>query len=235
MNKKILVLNGRSYAAALEGLGVIEYDPENFYKNPSDFGLILFTGGEDITPEWYGDSSPLRMCYYNTQRDKVELYVFSLARKHNIRCIGICRGVQFLNVLNGGKMYHDVNNHAGRHHNVITPSGEVIRVNSLHHQMVIPTTDSHVIAWADEKMSTRYYGKNDQLVDGPANEPEAVIFPKMESAGVQWHPEMLSVLDRGRSWFYDLAEDLLNIDKFSDIIEKYTEVKCKLNTKYTTQ
>lgn len=235
MSKKILVLNGRSYAAAVEGLGDIEYNPENFYKNPSDFGLVLFTGGEDITPEWYGDNSPLRMCYYNTQRDKMELYVFKLARRHAIRSIGICRGVQFLNVLYGGKMYHDVDNHAGRQHNIRTHSGEIIRVNSLHHQMVIPAEDSHVIAWADGKMSTRYYGKDDQLVDGPEKEPEAVIFPKIESAGVQWHPEMLPVLSRGASWFYDLAKDLLNISKFSDIIEKYTEVKCKLNTKYTTQ
>ena len=235
MTKKILVLNGRSYAAAVEGLGEIECDHEEFFKKPSDFGLILFTGGEDITPEWYGDKSPLRMCYNNIQRDKMELYVLSLARKHNVRCIGICRGVQFLNVLSDGKMYHDVNNHAGKHHNVITSSGEVIRVNSLHHQMIIPAKDSYVIAWADERMSTRYYGEDDRLVDGPGKEPEAALFPEMESAGVQWHPELLPVLSRGRGWFYGLAEDLLNIRKFSDIIEKYTEAKCKLNTEYTTQ
>jgi len=227
MQHKILVLNGRSYAKALIGLGDIEYYTTSFFKDPESFGLVLFTGGEDVTPEWYGERSPHHMCYYNTARDKEEREVFSVARENNIRCIGICRGVQFLNVMAGGKMYHDVDNHAGKHHEVETLTGEIIRVNSLHHQMVIPPENANIIAWAKETRSTRYYGNDDKLVPGPEKEPEAVLFPKIESAGVQWHPEMLSETMRGSMWFYELVKDLLHMKDFSEIVNKYTGEKCQ--------
>ena len=223
MSKKIFVLNGSSYGKAVEGLTDIEYDTSRFMEDPAKFGLVLFTGGEDITPALYGETSPAHMCYFSPARDKLEYAIFKKARIYGVRGIGICRGVQLLNVIAGGKMYHHVDNHAGQYHNVVTQNNGVIRVNSLHHQMIRPPSDAHVIAYADENRSSKYYGDQDLLTSGPKREPEAVLLPSIECAGAQWHPEMLNDKDLGFKWFHELAKSLLHERDFSKIVKKYTE------------
>jgi len=227
---KILVVNGSNYGQALEGLGELVTNVIDFIENPTTYRLILFTGGEDITPGLYNDISPTGMCFSNLYRDNEEREIFELAIKHNIRMIGICRGVQFLNVMAGGKMFHDVDNHAGSWHDMTTSSGEIIRVNSLHHQMVIPPKDAEIIGWSSKHQATKYYGDKDLLVDKPKVEPEAVLFKSINAAGVQYHPEIMDTNSTGYRFFYKLAEDLLNIDNFSDISNKYMEKSCHLTT-----
>lgn len=229
---KILVVNGPSYASALANLGEITHDPSQLVTEGSKFKLVLFTGGEDITPSYYEDKSPKGMCYYNEHRDKAEAEILGIARALDIRCIGICRGVQFLNVMAGGKMFHDVDNHAGQYHNMATKTGGLIRVNSLHHQMIIPPENSHLIGWASEHRATRYYGVNDTLVEAPKVEPEAILLPGLQSAGVQYHPEMMAENTDGWRFFNELAKDLIEIENFDTIIEKYTGASC---TKQSTQ
>lgn len=223
---KILVLNGAGYASAIDNLGDIVYDPSELVTNGSDIGLVLFTGGEDVTPSYYNDTSPKRMCYYNEERDRQEAEVLTIARALKIRCIGICRGVQFLNVMSGGEMLHDVTHHSGGDHDMETHDGNIIKVTSLHHQMIVPSGHATVIGWSPTQRSTHYYGKNDEKVIGPAREPEAALFPGLESAGAQYHPEYMDRDTDGWKWFNQLAKDLIEIEDFSDIIKKYTEVPC---------
>lgn len=220
---KILVVNGPSYASAVEALGDISYKPSELLNEGDAFKLVMFTGGEDITPSYYGETSPHGMCYNSERRDKMEAEILGIARSLNIRCIGICRGSQFLNVMAGGQMYHDVSGHAGSTHLMTTANGEELMVNSLHHQMLIPAKDSHLIGWSTERRSLRYYGDKDVLVDGPEKEPEVLLLPGIESAGAQYHPEMMPVGSEGFKWFEQLARDLIEIKDFSEIIKKYTE------------
>ena len=69
MADKILVLNGNSYGAALEGLGVLSFDKKEFMSKPDDFKLVQFTGGEDVSPSFYGDTSPKGLCHNSMHRD----------------------------------------------------------------------------------------------------------------------------------------------------------------------
>ncbi len=223
---KILVVNGPSYASAVKALGDISYKPSDLLDKTNNFKLVMFTGGEDITPSYYGETSPHSMCYNSERRDRMEAEILGIARSLDIRCIGICRGSQFLNVMAGGKMYHDVSNHAGSTHSMTTARNEELMVNSLHHQMIIPAKDSHLVGWSTKRRSLRYYGDKDALVDGPEKEPEVLLFPGIESAGAQYHPEMMPVDSEGFKWFEQLAKDLIEIEDFNDIIKKYTEVAC---------
>lgn len=223
---KILVVNGRSYAKAVEGLGEITFDPSELLEEDHEIKLVLFTGGEDITPSYYGDRSPQNLCYFNELRDRVEKEIFDLARIQKIRCIGICRGVQFLNVMAGGRMIHDVNYHSGGYHDMTTSTGDQIRVNSLHHQMIVIPEDAHLIAWSTKRLANRYYGRNDEREDGPKLEPEAALFPSIECAGAQYHPEMMPKDSPGYMWFHELADSLIQDHDFSDIVNKYTEKPC---------
>ena len=72
--------------------------------------LIQFTGGEDVDPSYYKETKHPRT-YSNPRRDAVEAAIFH-EWKGKVAMAGICRGGQFLNVMNGGRMWQDVNNHA---------------------------------------------------------------------------------------------------------------------------
>jgi|AntAceMinimDraft_10_1070366.scaffolds.fasta_scaffold83606_3 gamma-glutamyl-gamma-aminobutyrate hydrolase PuuD len=218
---KILVLLGDNYISAVKGLGEIKTDPIDFLTHPLDYGLVLFTGGEDITPEFYGETSPLNLCRNSERRDTYEKKVFNCAIANGVRMTGICRGIQFLNVMAGGRMYHDVGNHAGVLHDMILPNNDILQINSLHHQMVIPPDDGLIAGWTPKALSKEYYGDSDLIVKGPYLEPEAFIYPSIQSAGVQYHPEMMSPRSEGWKYFYDMAKALIETDNFSDVISKF--------------
>lgn len=222
MTKILVVDGGPMYGRAVENLGELIYDPSKLVTESSKIKLVLFTGGEDITPSLYGETSPLKMCWNCEERDKYEARIIETARSLGIRCIGICRGVQFINVMAGGRMYHDVTSHAGPNHEMTTPLGQTIKINSYHHQMVIPPETAELIGWSSENRSHHYYGDRDEKVEGPEKEPEAILYPNLESAGAQYHPEMMPPDTAGWKWFNNLARDLIEIENFSDIIKKYT-------------
>jgi len=223
---KILVVLGNSYAFAVEGLGEIKTNPKDFFKHPEDYSLILFTGGEDITPEWYGHTSPTRMCYNNEERDLFEKDIFNHAVKHGVRMTGICRGIQFINVMAGGTMYHHVDNHSGTKHIMELPNGDSIKINSLHHQMVIPPKDGLVAGWAGNRLSIDYYGDKDLIVGKPTVEPESLILPSIQAAGVQYHPEMMSPLTNGWIYYHNMAKALIEKENFSDVISMFMGESC---------
>lgn len=228
---KILVLNGRSYASSVANLGEIIYDPLKFFHLGDEISLILFTGGADITPGYYNDASPKNMCYYDEKRDKMETKIFNFARKLNIRCIGICRGIQFLNVMANGRMWHHVSGHELGMHDMCTATDETFEVTTLHHQMIRPAKDTYIIGWSKYRKSNFYYGTNDEQEEKPDIEPEAALFPSIESAGVQYHPEIMGMHTKGWRWFNQLAKDLIETKDFSELINKYTRKPC---IKYAT-
>lgn len=223
MAKKILVVSGPSYYRAVKRLGEYSSNITAFIRNPTEFSLVVFTGGEDISPELYGDVS-FGMCHYNLARDEFEQGIFKLALKNNIPMTGICRGVQFLNVMAGGKMIHHLDKHAGRDHTMATSCGEVITVNSLHHQMLLVPETAHVVGWSDKRLSSRYFGNNDELIEAPQKEVEAVIFPTIGAAGVQYHPEMMPEDSKGFKWYEQMVHNLMHSKTMDEMIAIYTSL-----------
>jgi putative glutamine amidotransferase len=223
MGNKILVLNGPSYAASIFGLGEITESEYAFKKDPESFKLVLFTGGSDVSPGMYGDGSPSGLCACNPNRDHVDLQIAEIAFRREIPMAGICRGVQFLNVFSGGRLMHDISGHAGSIHGMDTHVlSHTIEVNSLHHQMVIPPKNSVLIGWSSEKLSNKYYGRNDELETWEFSETEACIFPETKSFGVQYHPEMMSEKTEGYNFFYNMVKNAVTLS-FSDFVAAYTE------------
>lgn len=222
---KILILNGFSYGKAVEGLGEITSDVKDFMENTKDYSLVMFTGGEDVTPSWYGHTSPKHVCHYNEHRDEMEKVVFDKALEHGVRMTGICRGVQFLNVMAGGTMIHHVTSHGGTDHIMKTANGDLLRVNSLHHQMVVPPEDATIIGWSENHRSDIYLGDGDERIEAPEKEVEAVIFPNINAAGVQYHPEMMPPHSEGYQWYKDLVSCLISAKDINAVISQYTGEK----------
>lgn len=120
--------------------------------------LVQFTGGADVSPHLYGEHTHASTSAY-LKRDEEEIEIYNFANQLGLPKAGICRGGQFLNVMNGGKMYQDVDNHAikGTHEAYIVGNLIPIQVSSTHHQMMRPNTkpeaDCHILMTA--ALSTR--------------------------------------------------------------------------------
>lgn len=215
---KILIVNdgldcGSSYTPLFGEFGEVSNSISSFKLNPFGFKLVVFTGGSDVSPELYGDTSPQNTCRSDGPRDIEEIDVFKYADKRGIKMVGICRGLQFLNVMSGGKLIHDIQNHESGIHEVMTKDyRDSFITNTYHHQMCIPHESSHILAWSQTNLSREYIGNKDKPVDYIGPEVEALYMPLIKSIGVQWHPEVEGIfkdLSESSSWFKFLLDDFL--------------------------
>lgn len=159
--------------------------------------VIIFGGGADIDPAQYGEA-PGGDTYASPEREKIERADYERGKKLGKKFLGICRGIQLLNTLAGGKLIQHVTNHAGSKHEMATFDGMKVTVNSIHHQMVNPHSIKdpkayRLLGWVPTRRSDRYLGAKDKTVYLPWSfkEPEAVFYPKINAIGFQFHPEMM--------------------------------------------
>lgn len=157
---------------------------------------LLFTGGEDIHPAWYGAEPSPQLHPPSRDRDLFELALFAAARQRGQPILGICRGVQLINVALGGTLYQDLPTErpgavhhdpdagrAARSHAVRLEGGSraaaalggtELVVNSIHHQAVDRLGSGLVASgWSEDGLV--------EAVESPAGAPWLL--------GVQWHPE----------------------------------------------
>jgi hypothetical protein len=155
--------------------------------------VFQFTGGSDVSPFLYGEKNH-RTTGNDPRRDLIEMGYYQLAHMLGKPCIGICRGGQFLNVMNGGKMWQHVNGHAihGTHvAYVIGVDGDVIdevQVTSTHHQMMREGERGAVLVRANEAT----WLENDTIktkADPGYPDVECVWYPDTNSLCFQPHPE----------------------------------------------
>ena len=75
---------------------------------------IIITGGEDINPLLYSDTLNLKVCgEIDYRRDTLEKKLFDYAFENKIPLIGVCRGMQMINVASGGTLYGDIPSEIG--------------------------------------------------------------------------------------------------------------------------
>ena len=158
-------------------------------------GGFLFTGGQDVSPEIYGEEKDAKCGETCSVRDSLESVLLEYALENDIPVFGICRGLQFINAFLGGTLWQDINtycpsdvNHCmsapydrSVHTVKIVPGSpldslfslDAIGVNSYHHQAVKklaePLRASAVSA--------------DSITEG------AYMPGKRFVQAVQWHPE----------------------------------------------
>jgi len=210
MPSVFIVNGGGAYAAMFKRMGwtlsaaLIEAD------------LVQFTGGEDVDPALYGEH-PHPSTMYNSMRDEFEKGTYEFCVEHGKKMAGICRGAQFLNVMNGGKLYQDVGGHAiaGTHHAYSLLRHESVRVTSTHHQMMIPSPDGILEAWATAvgTNKTRMEGAHRTVVDkGDVVDPEVVFYPESNSLCFQPHPEHYGQVET-RDYYFELLSHYLELSE----------------------
>jgi len=161
---------------------------------------LLLSGGTDIDPLHYKqDRNPLTEPP-NPMRDNFEIPLCRAALEKNIPILGICRGMQVLNVALGGTLVQHIDGHRCKEdkdnpdlhwqtylHDVDVVPGKKLHsiigdtklsVNSIHHQAVDQLGEGVIVS-----------AKGDQI-------PESIeVANKYFAIGVQWHPEALAKLD----------------------------------------
>lgn len=181
--------------------------------NWTEIKMVVFTGGHDVDPTLYKDSRHPKT-RSNINRDHMEKEYFETALKYNIPMVGICRGAQFLTVMNKGSLVQHVTGHGivGTHP-IKTKDGKRVEVTSTHHQMMYPKGDKHeVIAWA-EGLSQRYEMGNTTAYpktgDKSTEEPEVVWFKNTDCLAVQYHPEYMEEDSGGYKYFQELLKEYI--------------------------
>lgn len=197
-------------------LNNVELIPEDEYFNAD---LALFTGGEDVSPELYGETYH-ESTGVNKYRDEKEVKMYNKLQEAGIPCLGICRGSQFLTALQeNGRLIQDVKNHAmwGQHELINLIDGipkeitEGLTITSTHHQMMYPfDVPNHIILAISPFRSRDYYMlNNDVNVKEIPCEPEIVYYQNTKCLCIQGHPEMMKQPNKTIDYCNILVEKIL--------------------------
>lgn len=213
MSKKVYIVGGgHSYARMFNKAGY------EIVEDLETADIVQFTGGADVSPELYGEHS--HQATWNSEaRDAEERAVFNSCLERGQLMVGICRGGQFLNVMNGGTMYQDVYNHAiaGTHPVVDVETGDEFPCTSTHHQMMRIGKKGALLAKSSEMrssiklhMSPLDKKKGMLVVKNDDVEVESVYYPHTRSFCFQPHPEMVGSDHPCQLWYLKKIKELLN-------------------------
>ena len=170
---------------------------EGLWQIAEEMDGFLYTGGQDISPSRYAQKRAEKCGQCCKERDEMETILFRMAYEKDRPLLGICRGIQSINVFMGGTLYQDlpsehpsdVEHHqsppydAPVHSVTMIEAGplyellhrKTILVNSYHHQAIRMLAPKMLAMAVSE----------DGLVEA------AYVPGKKFIWGIQWHPELL--------------------------------------------
>ncbi|WP_129583514.1 gamma-glutamyl-gamma-aminobutyrate hydrolase family protein [Alicyclobacillus tolerans] len=216
------------YARSVEDAGGVPWlipylrHPETIAFVAERADALILTGGDDMSPRYYGEQPRSGLRQVTPERDYLESLLFAAFRMQNKPILGICRGLQVINVLLGGNLYQDLERewrgclqheqHAPRSHFAhtvrIDPEsilavkrelGEEIWVNSYHHQAIHRLASGlRPIAWDEEGLVEAFVSLDGNIL------------------AVQWHPENTAPDDTvSRRIFEWLVERAVTVESHS--------------------
>ncbi|MEU5403010.1 gamma-glutamyl-gamma-aminobutyrate hydrolase family protein [Streptomyces sp. NPDC005963] len=151
-------------------------------------GLIL-AGGADVAPEHYGAAPDPRTGPPAHERDHWELALIDAARAAAIPILGICRGMQLLNVALGGTLLQHLDGHIeaegvfGSH--PVTPVPGTLYASIVPETTHVPTYHHQAVARLASRLRASAHAE-----DGTVEAVEPAFPGDGWLLGVQWHPEV---------------------------------------------
>lgn len=177
-------------------------DPMHAKRYISMIDKLVLAGGQNVAPEFYGEVETIQSSDYNRERDSFEIALINEAIKQNKPIVGVCRGMQLVNVVLGGSLNQQIQNHwqdkamTQTSHDVLISKhspldliyGRKAHVNSFHRQSIKQLAPQlEVIA---------------KSLDDHIIEALQSTDPNLRFLGVQWHPDfMYNVRDEDLAFF----------------------------------
>ncbi len=190
-------------------------EPESLRPVYNTLSGLLLAGGGDLQPSLYHQPDSGRCTGVDPQRDQAELLLARWAQEDCLPILGICRGIQTLNVALGGTLIQDIPSqvrgslvhHPGpgqargdpQHPVAAVPGSRLaailtrglrigeVHVNSFHHQAIDePALALRVVARAP-----------DGVIEGVEGSSRAFVL------GVQWHPEEMAAAQPAQQALFD--------------------------------
>lgn len=182
-------------------LMVLSFEKNNIEDIEKCDGFVL-TGGVDVLPALFGGAAeyPHKPDKFLPERDEFERLIYAYSQEVHIPVLGICRGMQYINILEGGKVFEDNGEQINKVHKremedkvhrvkidkrsllYALTGKESGLVNSAHHQAVKPDqlgANLMVSAQSDTE---------DGIIEGLEFKDKT---NKAFMLGLQWHPERM--------------------------------------------
>ncbi len=204
--QKQAYVNALHQAKATPLLVPTETSLEDIPEIVARLDALLIPGGQDVDPAFYHAERSIYCGMSNLQNDRFELEIIKEAIKQKKPILGICRGMQLINVACGGTLYQDIESERETEveHRVIPDDKNCyhivkveenstlykylpyasMQVNSSHHQAVQKVAKGFTISA--------------KCTDGII---EAIEQNQMDILAVQWHPERMNDDERMMQFF----------------------------------
>jgi len=184
-------------SAGLEYL-ILDYRKNNF-DDIKECSSLLLTGGDDIFPEFYNDWEDGKdHSQYKPERDGFEFKLFDFALNNSLPVLGVCRGLQLMNVRLNGSLISDIESIRGTNHKKISDEEDRVHTVTVFDKSLL----HEVINETNGNINSSHHQSIDRLGEGlmvSAKADDGIIeaiewsdkSSKQFFMGIQWHPERM--------------------------------------------
>jgi putative glutamine amidotransferase len=207
----------RAYVTSIRGAGGLPFivptlEPSDASAVVAELDGLVLSGGGDLAPATYGSIPGAGLYGVDAERDRWELALVAAAEELGVPVLGVCRGLQVLNVAAGGSLIPNLPDRTDQAHLVTDRDREPV-----HPVAVAPQSLLHGLIGPHCAVNSLHHQAADRVGAGlraVALAPDGVIEALEDrrwgrTLGVQWHPELLTGQPEQAalwSWLIDVAK-----------------------------